>query len=928
MKRRPSLSCQLESLEPRLLLDGVTTADPTQYAQYMLQVLNYVRAHPAAAATSYGKDLNSGLPSGTITTDAKQPLAFNPSLVFTALNHDQWMIANNVFSTVESTGPYAALSSGARMHTVLPTLPAGNTGENIDWMAVPVTLPQQFDLTSGTIALLKDMFIDTSNLARRLNMMDDHFKEVGIAIAPTSLFAGKPAIVTTLDFGLESGESFITGAAYTDLNADLFYTPGEGIGGGITVTATSIDGSVTRTTTAWSSGGYSLQVPDGSYNLVFSGGDLTQQYLIPTVVVSGRNVQRDLDTTNPPPQIDLTVPNAAKKVLYSRPGTTFTFTPPVANVGALGDTQSFTVSLYIGSSSTVTTDDTLLDSYTIASLGAGKTNKTVRTLTAPDAPGVYYFNILADSGEKITEGKEGNNWGNVVKLIVGEPDLQTQITKTTFAGLMVPGDSGSVTFTVKNTGTITAVGKINIEVWAVADASTPHADVKLTTLVKSISLAPAGSSGASVAVSAPIKLTDALPAGQWHFEVKVDTTNVIDESDDTNNSFTAADAHELVWQFGTFAGRKNVKLTLHDASAHAVTFGLTGGYGVVSAGSGLGDLTLYDTGVKSIFTATALASVHVGIGNLTVLGHINTISGAALDVAGLVDVSGGIAVLKLGRLDYATDQPLLLYSDPLLVVSPALRTTVSLGYVRNVTLDANHLLLKSLSAVAWDDEPGTTPDALLAGAIGSITVKGKKAAVGSPAIVGNFAPNLTIDHAIGAVTVSGSVSGAWSAEKITSLKIGGDLSNDLTLSLPFSAKISDLGSLTVGGWIRDSKIRAAGKIGAVTAAGIDSSLLFAGLDLAATDLPTSFGVQASIASVKITGKVSSTGYSVIHPLVSAYAVGPVSLRYAAPANGTAWGIATHKLTKFSYVSSGLSYTWPNKSDAKPIVPGDMTMSVI
>jgi hypothetical protein len=61
--------------------------EPTAYEQYILELINRARANPGAEAARLGIDLNQGLAAGTISTAAKQPLAFNPLLIDAARGH-------------------------------------------------------------------------------------------------------------------------------------------------------------------------------------------------------------------------------------------------------------------------------------------------------------------------------------------------------------------------------------------------------------------------------------------------------------------------------------------------------------------------------------------------------------------------------------------------------------------------------------------------------------------------------------------------------------------------------------------------------------------------------------------------------------------------------------------------------------------------
>jgi len=91
----------LESLESRRMLSA---AYPTDLEQYVIELINRARANPAAEAKRDGIDLNEGLPAGTISTAAKQPVAVNPYLVDSARKQSQWMIDHTAFSHTGANG--------------------------------------------------------------------------------------------------------------------------------------------------------------------------------------------------------------------------------------------------------------------------------------------------------------------------------------------------------------------------------------------------------------------------------------------------------------------------------------------------------------------------------------------------------------------------------------------------------------------------------------------------------------------------------------------------------------------------------------------------------------------------------------------------------------------------------------------------------
>ena len=82
--RATAATSRIEAIENRVLLAAVV---PTDYEQYMIELINRARANPGAEAARIGVDLNEGIPAGTITTDPKQPLDQQRFLRIPRLNH-------------------------------------------------------------------------------------------------------------------------------------------------------------------------------------------------------------------------------------------------------------------------------------------------------------------------------------------------------------------------------------------------------------------------------------------------------------------------------------------------------------------------------------------------------------------------------------------------------------------------------------------------------------------------------------------------------------------------------------------------------------------------------------------------------------------------------------------------------------------------
>ena len=287
----------------------MATTLPSAQDQYMLELINRGRANPQAEANEHlNGDLNEGLSSDKISTDAKQPLAFNLNLNAAAEGHSQWLLDNNKFQHKGEGGT----NSRDRMENAGYTFtnPSGN-GENLAWLGTTGTP----NFTTFVERNYENLFIDKniSGRGHRVTLMNPNYQEIGISsilqggyISP---FNGRTynTVMTTQNFAYSGGSGpFITGVAYTDKEInDDFYTVGEGIGG-ITVTAVDIENSAnTFTTTTWNSGGYSLDVAAGlTYDVTFSGdldgdgqADNTATY---QVTVGSQNVKQDVVSDNLP----------------------------------------------------------------------------------------------------------------------------------------------------------------------------------------------------------------------------------------------------------------------------------------------------------------------------------------------------------------------------------------------------------------------------------------------------------------------------------------------------------------------------------------------------------------------------------------------------------------------------------------------------
>jgi len=298
--------CRIEALESRRLFTAVF---PTNAEQYMLELVNRARANPSAEAAMDGIALNEGLPAGTISAAAKQPLAFNPFLIDSARKHSHWMNVNNTFSHFESATNDPTTRMKAAGYTFTGSWGDGENIAEVAGIPAPALNPTVLKEENG-------LFIDKTEPGRghRTNILDPSFKEIGIGLDEGPFKVNGTtytAVMATQDFAYSGTGSFLTGVVYKDANKNKFYDPGEGLGG-VTIKAVRSTDHATFSTTAWASGGYTLKLGGGTYTVTASGGAFGTA-VSGKVTIGALNVEADFNPAPPPATISGTVFDDANK---------------------------------------------------------------------------------------------------------------------------------------------------------------------------------------------------------------------------------------------------------------------------------------------------------------------------------------------------------------------------------------------------------------------------------------------------------------------------------------------------------------------------------------------------------------------------------------------------------------------------------------
>jgi hypothetical protein len=306
-----------ETLESRILFAALP---PSAEETYVVELLNRARANPALEALRYGINLNEGLATGAITTTPKQPLAMNGFLLDSSYVHALYLQPAGLVTVVGANGslPMARMITSGYVFSV-----NGSGVETVQELQIGnSTPPKQVQIDQLHANLFTDVM---SNIRQdRIFLMTDQYKEIGPALV-SGLFGGggaqsgnPPGIAEVLDYavspGNSAGDAFLCGVAYNDADGDGFYDVGEGLGN-VNVSARRLsDNAIFRTTTYGAlfyndsagapSGGYTLRLQPGTYDVIATGGGLGNvQVQYPAVVIGARNVKRDFtpqQQTSPP----------------------------------------------------------------------------------------------------------------------------------------------------------------------------------------------------------------------------------------------------------------------------------------------------------------------------------------------------------------------------------------------------------------------------------------------------------------------------------------------------------------------------------------------------------------------------------------------------------------------------------------------------
>lgn len=291
-----------ESLEPRVML----AFDPTALEQAYLESINRTRTDPEGELSVLFSDIET-LTSRDFYTQgaidffnvspslflsqwadltAVAPVAWNSDLHDAALGHTNRMIQ---FDMQEHTLPgeaglgdriraegYSLQRATENIYAFAENHLHGHAGFVVDWGEGPGGIQDP--------------------AGHRDNYFDPGVEEVGVAVlTETNPNTDVGPQLVTHNFARRGNYSpQIVGTVFTDSNQNGIYDPGEGHGSAV-VTVRGEAG--TFTTQTLSAGGYQLEVPDGTYEVIVAGPGIDGAYVIGNVVMDGENVRATLETS-------------------------------------------------------------------------------------------------------------------------------------------------------------------------------------------------------------------------------------------------------------------------------------------------------------------------------------------------------------------------------------------------------------------------------------------------------------------------------------------------------------------------------------------------------------------------------------------------------------------------------------------------------
>ena len=252
---------------------------------------------------------------------------------------------------------------------------------------------------------------------------------------------------------------------------------------------------------------------------------------------SGESDQLTIEPRPPQDRPDLAVASPSVSNGNPAPGAGFTLSAMVNNTGS-GQAAATTLRYYRSTDATITSSDTELGTNAVPGLAPSGSDSQSMDLTAPSAPGTYYYGVCVDA--VAGESNTSNNCSAAIEITVPEPDHPELAVVSPSVSTPFPAIASRFTLSaaVRNGGKGQS-GATTLRYYRSTDATITSSDTEVGTAAVA-ALAPSGSDNQSVDLTAP------STPGTYYYGACVDA--LADESNTANNCSTAVEITVLATQ--------------------------------------------------------------------------------------------------------------------------------------------------------------------------------------------------------------------------------------------------------------------------------------------------------------------------------------------------------------------------------------------
>lgn len=215
-------------------------------------------------------------------------------------------------------------------------------------------------------------------------------------------------------------------------------------------------------------------------------------------------------------------------------------TGTISNSGTVGTLNPFTAGIFLSRNQSVSTTDTVIDSFQVTAINAGAATIVQRTVRVPPTllPGTFFVGLIANTPATIIESRTDDNSGSAPITVVAGPDLSVQ-SVTFNPNQARPGDTITFNTTVRNGGQAAVVPPptrlINRYFLSTKSPVTAN-DILLG--IDSVPIDGGIPVSSSVASVNTLTLPSNLAPGSYFIGVLTDATGAIAEQREDNNLLT------------------------------------------------------------------------------------------------------------------------------------------------------------------------------------------------------------------------------------------------------------------------------------------------------------------------------------------------------------------------------------------------------